>query len=87
MKSEKEATMKNIQENQPDGEPKFVSVQITAELSIDLDSMYFDAENHNFRPGDLQEDLIGEAIAVKSGVFENAVWGNITSVTVAKAVE
>jgi hypothetical protein len=67
-------------------ERELVSVQVTAELDVDLDTLYFDTDKKEFRPGDLNKDLIGEAIAVKSDVYENAIWGNITSVAVVPSV-
>jgi len=79
MQNGEPVTTSKIQEID-DEEPKFFSIQVTAELRVPEGFMGFDADQDTFRPGDLQKDLIGEAIAVKSGVYENAVWGNITSV-------
>lgn len=68
-----------------DEEPKFRSVRVTAELEVPVDFSGFDVDKDEFRPGDLQQDLVGEAIAVKSGVYDNAAWGHITSVVAVDA--
>jgi hypothetical protein len=75
-----EGPVADATETETDYSAQSVIVKVTGELSVDIDSLYFDADMDGFRPGDLQRDLIGECIAVKSGVYENAVWGNITSV-------
>lgn len=78
-------TSKIQQTDDEEWEPKFISVQVTAELSVPVDFCGFDEAMDNFRPGDLQKDLVGEFIKVKSGVYENAACGHITSVVVVGA--
>ena len=75
---------------------RIIKVEAVVELEIPLDSIpievfktvdeLLDEKTVNGKivqlhcPAQIKKDLVGEAVAVKSGIYENMVWGYINEV-------
>jgi hypothetical protein len=45
---------------------------VTAEMEVE-DAFVYD-------PASIEQDIVDECIAIKSGAYENTLWGNVISV-------